>query len=86
LLWPPPQPNWALQYLATMWPDPFIAREAAAGVYLEERDRRALEDNRRQIAEAEERMRAHQERETAEARKAQKADRAAYKAEQGWPM
>ena len=56
------------------------------GKTIEERDRRALEDNRRQIAEAEERMRAHQERETAEARKAQKADRAAYKAEQGWPM
>ena len=44
-----------------------------------------LEDNRRQIAEAEETMRAHQERETAEARKAQKADRAAYNAEHGWP-
>jgi hypothetical protein len=51
----------------------------------EERDRRALEENRKQIAEAEERMRAHEEREAAEARKAQEADRAAYYAEHGWP-
>jgi hypothetical protein len=28
LLWPPPQPNLALQYLAMMPPDPFIASEA----------------------------------------------------------
>ena len=52
---------------------------------IEERDRRALEENRKQIAEAEERMRAHEEREAAEARKAQEADRAAYYAEHGWP-
>jgi hypothetical protein len=83
--WPPPEPNLALQYLATMRPDPFIASEAAAGVYLEERNRRLLEDNRRQIAEAEERMRAHQEREAAEARKEEEAARAAYYAEHGWP-
>jgi hypothetical protein len=70
---------------ASMPPDPFIASEAAAGVYLEERNRRMLEDNRRQIAEAEERMRAHEEREAAEARKAQEANRAAYYAEHGWP-
>ena len=81
---PPPQPNLALQYLATMRPDPFIASEAAAGVYLEERNRRVLEDNRRQIAEAEERTRAREEREAAEARKAQEADRSAYYAEHGW--
>ena len=85
LWWPPPQPNLALQYLASMPPDPFIASEAAAGVYLEERNRRMLEDNRRQIAEAEERKRGHEEREAAEARKAQEADRAADYAEHGWP-
>ena len=53
--------------------DPFIANEAAAGIYREERNRRMLEDNRRQIAEAEERMRAHLEREASEAREAQVA-------------
>jgi hypothetical protein len=85
VLWPPPQPNLALQYLASMPPDTFIASEAAAGTYLKEGNRRMLEDNRRQIAEAEERKRGHEEREAAEARKAQGADRAAYYAEHGWP-
>src|SRR5262249_17758930 len=37
--------------------------------YLEERNRRVPEDNRRQIGEAEERMRGRQEREAAEARR-----------------
>ena len=45
LLWPPPQPNLALQYLASMPPDPFIISEAAKGTYIEERHRRMLEDN-----------------------------------------
>ena len=76
LWWPPPQPNLALQYLASMPPDPFIVSEAAKGTYIDERNRCMLEDNRRQIAEAEERMRAREEREAAEARKAQRADRA----------
>ena len=44
-----------------------------------------LEDNRRQIAEAEQRQRECEEREAAEARKAQQAERAAYYAEQGRP-
>jgi hypothetical protein len=55
--WPPPQSNMALQYLATMPPDPFIISEAAKGTYIEARNRRVLEDNRRQIAEAEQRQR-----------------------------
>jgi hypothetical protein len=55
--WPPPQPNLALQMIATMPPDPFLVHEAAAGTYIEARDRRILEDNRRQIAEAEQRQR-----------------------------
>ena len=40
LLWPPPQPNLALQYLASMPPDPFIISEAAKGRYIEESRRR----------------------------------------------
>ena len=43
-----------------------------------------LEDNRRQIAEAEERTRVHEEHQAAEARKAQEADRANY-AGHRWP-
>ena len=45
----------------------------------------ALEDNQRQIAEAEQRQREREEREAAEARKAQEAERAAYYAKHGWP-
>src|SRR5262245_36871302 len=75
-LWPPAQPNLGLQYLATMPPDPFIASEAAAGIYLEERNRRILEDNQRQIADLEKCQREHEEREKAEFEKAKEADRA----------
>ena len=56
-----------------------------AGVYLEEGVRRALEDDQRQIAEAEQRQREREEREAAEARKAQEAERAAYYVKHGWP-
>jgi hypothetical protein len=66
LLWPPPQPNLGLQYLATMPPDPFIASEAAKGTYIDERNRRVLEDNQRQIADFEKRQREREEREKAE--------------------
>jgi hypothetical protein len=66
-----------------MPPDPFIASEAMN--YIDERHRRMLEDNRRQIAEAEQRQREREEREAAEARKAQEAERAAYYAKLGWP-
>jgi hypothetical protein len=51
---------------------------------LDERHRRMLEDNRRQIAE-EQRQREREEREAAEARKAQEAERTAYYAKHGWP-
>jgi hypothetical protein len=64
-LWPPPEPNLALQYLASMPPDPFIISEAAKSTYIKERDRRVLEDNRRQIAEAEQRQREREQREAA---------------------
>ena len=60
-------------------------RGQVAGVYLDEGVRRALEDNQRQIAEAEQRQREREEREAAEARKAQEAERAAYYAKHGWP-
>lgn len=56
-----------------------------AGLYLDEGVRRALEDNQRQIAEAEQRQREREEREAAEVRKAQEAERAAYYAKNGWP-
>ena len=44
-----------------------------------------LEDNSEQIAEAEQRQRKREEREAAEARKEQGAERAAYYAKHGWP-
>ena len=65
-------------------PDPFIILEAAKGTYTEVRNRRVLEDNRRQIPEAEQRQREHEEREAAEARKAQEAERADFSAKHGW--
>jgi hypothetical protein len=77
LWWPPPQPNLALQYLATMPPDPFIVSEAAKGTYIKERNRRILEDNRRQIAEAEQRQREFEERQRKELESAKERDRQA---------
>jgi hypothetical protein len=84
-LWPPPQPLVPPELLAAIRPDPFLVHEAAKGTYIAERNRRVLEDNRRQIAEAEQRQREREEREAAEARKAQEAERAAYYAKHGWP-
>jgi hypothetical protein len=84
LAWPPPQPKLALQ-IAAIRPDPFLVHEAAKGTYIEERNRRMLEDNRRQIAEAEQRQREFEKQKAAEARKAQEAERAAYYAKHGWP-
>jgi len=88
-LWPPPQPTVGQQMARAMIENPRLFNPPGPGPEwwkaTEERDRRALEENRKQIAEAEERMRAHEEREAAEARKAQEADRAAYYAEHGWP-
>jgi hypothetical protein len=88
-VWPPRQLSLGEQ----------MARAMMAGTYpldnymdclnwyekMEERNRRMLEDNRKQIAEAEQRQRERQEREAAEARKAQEAERAAYYAKMGWP-
>jgi len=74
-LWPPPQPNLALQMIAAIRPDPFIISEAAKGTYIKERDRRMLEDNRRQIAEAEQRQREFEKQKAAEAEAAKERDR-----------
>ena len=63
----------------------FLAHEAAAGVYLDEGVRRALEDSQRQIADAEHRQRDREERGQAEAKAAAEADRAAWGAKYGWP-
>jgi hypothetical protein len=82
--WPPPTPNLALQYLATMPPDPFIISEAAKGTYIDARNRRVLEDNRRQIAEAEQRQREFEKQKAAEIEAAKERDRQAYR-ERGWP-
>jgi hypothetical protein len=82
-LWPPPQPNLALQ-IAAIRPDPFIISEAAKGTYIEARNRRVLEDNRRQIAEAEQRQREFEERQRKELESAKERDRQAYR-ERGWP-
>ena len=50
LLHTPPEPNWALQYLASMPPDPLIISEGAKGTYIDMRNKRIRQDNRRQIA------------------------------------
>jgi hypothetical protein len=52
-LWPPPQPLVPPELLAAIRPDPFIISEAAKGTYIDARNKRILEDNRRQIEEAE---------------------------------
>jgi len=64
----PPQPNLALQ-IAAIRPDFFNIHDAAAGTYIEERNRRVLEDNRRQIAEAEQRQREFEKQKAAEIEK-----------------
>ena len=73
LLWPSPQPNLALQ-IAAIRTDPFIGSEAAKGTYVRARDRRVLEDNRRQIAEAEQRQREFEKQQAAEMAKIKEAD------------
>jgi hypothetical protein len=61
--------------LATMPPDPFIISEAAKGSYIEARNRRIMEDNRRQIAEAERSQREFEKQQAAEAEAAKERDR-----------
>jgi hypothetical protein len=63
LAYPPPVPNLALQVLSAMPPDNFDWRNWHEE--FEKRNRRILEDNRKQVAEVEQRQR---EREVVEAR------------------
>jgi len=63
--------------IAAIRPDPFLVHEAARGTKIEARNRRVLEDNRRQIAEAERSQREREEREQAEIAKIKEADRMA---------
>ena len=89
MLWPPHQPSLAQQMAREMMENPRLFNPPGPGPEwwktIEERNRRALEDNRRQIAEAEQRQREHEEREKADIEKAREADRAAY-AGRGWPV
>ena len=75
MAYPLPQPNFAVEFVNLIPPDTFDWRNWHEE--FEKRDRRALEENRRQIAEAEAQLRAHEEREAAEARKAKEADQVA---------
>jgi hypothetical protein len=77
-LWPPPQPNLALQMIAAIRPDPFLVHEAAKGTYIDARNKRILEDNRRQIEEAERSQREFEERQRKELESAKERDRQAY--------
>ena len=56
-------------------PDPFIISGAAKGTYIEARNRRIMEDNRRQIAEAERSQRRARKQKAAEAEAAKERDR-----------
>jgi len=86
--YPPPQPTLAQEMARAMMANPSLFNPPGPGPNwheeIEARDRKILEENRRQIAEAEARQRAREESEAAEARKAQEADRAAYFAKHGW--
>jgi hypothetical protein len=53
LLWPPPQPSISPAVLAALERDTFVGQFVHDGTYEKLRDKRALEANRRQIAEAE---------------------------------
>ena len=74
-LWPPPTD--LSELLAAIPTDPFIIAEAAKGTYENARYKRALEDNRRQIAEAEQRQREFEKQQAAETEAADHAGRRA---------
>jgi hypothetical protein len=79
-LWPPLQLTASQQLARAMLANPdaytdrFVVSEAAAGTYIGARNRRVLEDNRRQITEAEQRQREREQREAAEMAKIKQAD------------
>jgi hypothetical protein len=81
-LWPPPTVS--SEMLAAIPTDPFIIAEAAKGTYENARYKRALEDNRRQIEEAERSQREFEKQKAAETEAAKERDRQAYR-ERGWP-
>jgi hypothetical protein len=73
-----------LQMIAAIRTDPFIISEAAKGTYIDMRNKRILEDNRRQIEEAERSQREFEKQKAAETEAAKERDRQAYR-ERGWP-
>ena len=78
------KPNLTLQMIAAIDPDPFIISEAAKGTYIDARNKRILEDNRRQIEEAARSQREFEKQKAAETETAKERDRQAYR-ERGWP-
>jgi hypothetical protein len=76
-LWPPPTSY--VELLAAIPTDSFIIAEAAKGTYENARYKRALEDNRRQIAEAERSQREFEQQKAAEIEAAKQRDRQAYR-------
>jgi hypothetical protein len=89
LLWPPPQPTLAQQMARAMMENPRLFNPPGPGPEwwktIEERNRRMLEDNRRQIAEAEQRQREFEERQAAEIAAAKQRDKEEAAA-RGWPV
>jgi hypothetical protein len=81
-LWPPPTDISA--QLAAIPTDPFVIAYAAEGRYDDLRYKRALEDNRRQLQEAERSQREFDKQKAAEAEAAKQRDRQACR-ERGWP-
>jgi hypothetical protein len=79
-LWPPPTDMSA--QLAAIPTDPFIIAEAAKGTY-ENAYKRALEDNRRQLEEAERSRREFEQKKAAEIEAAKERDRQAYRSAAG---
>jgi hypothetical protein len=68
--------------LAAIPTDPFIIAEAAKGTY-ENAYKRALEDNRRQLEEAERSRREFEQKKAAEIEAAKERDRQAYRSAAG---
>jgi hypothetical protein len=81
MLWPPHQPSLAQQMAREMMENPRLFNPPGPGPEwwktIEERDRRALEENRKQIAEAEQRQREFEERQRKELESAKERDREA---------
>jgi hypothetical protein len=85
--WPPPEQNPGVQLARAMManPDMYAVDTMNWHEQIDRRNARLIEDNRRQVEQAEQRMREREQREAAELEKAKQADREAY-AERGWPV